>query len=129
MSCESLSPLLPLLLFHQISLAVFIVYILLSIKKKTKIPYLDLTLYLFTLLAWGVGFYLSDRCVIGFGKTMGNFSEILLIGILMLIYMLTKFIYLLCESAAIPRKISCFMAGAAILASFFIGILVPGLPE
>lgn len=129
MSFESIFPLLPLLVFHVISLVIFIAYVLLSMKKKTQIPYRDLFLYLLTFLAWGTGFYLSDACGIGFGKTLGNLSEIYFIGILVLIYMLTKFIYLTCAKAAIPRKITYFMAAAVILASFFIGILVPGLPE
>ena len=129
MSYDIIFPPLKLLSFHAISLVVFIAYFLLSMKKKVKIPYYDLSLYLFTFLAWGEGFYLSDKYGIGFGKTMGNFVEILFIGILMLAYMLTKIIYLVCGNADIPKDIQCYMVTAVILVSFFIGILVPGLPE
>ena len=129
MSYDIIFPLLKLLSFHAISLVVFIAYFLLSIKKKAKIPYGDLFLYLLTFLAWGAGFYLSDACGIGFGKTMGNLSEIMFIGMLMLAYMLIKIVYLICAGAAIPKKVSHCMAGAVILVSFFIGILVPGIPE
>ncbi len=129
MRFESILPLLPLLSFHAVSLGVFIACVLLSIKKKAKIPCWDLSLYLFTFLVWGAGFYLSDACGTGFGKTLSNLAEIYFIGILMLIYMLTKFIYLICSNAAIPRKMTYFMAAAVILASFLTGVLVPGFPE
>ena len=129
MSCEIVFPLLRLLSFHMISLVVFVAYILLAMKKKVKIPYYDIFIYLFTFLAWGEGFFLSDKYGIGFGKTMGNFVEILFIGILMSAYMLIKFTYLLCKNADIPKDISCYMVTAVILVSLFIGILVPGLPE
>lgn len=129
MSCESLFPLLKLLSFHAISLVVFIAYCLLSITKKTRIPYYDISLYLLTFLAWGAGFYLSDACGIGFGKTLVNISEIMFIGISMSIYMLIKLIYLICAKAAIPKRVSYCLAAAVILTSFLIGILIPGIPE
>ncbi len=129
MGCEIIFPLLKLLSFHLISLVVFIAYILLAIMKKFKIPYYDIFLYPITFLAWGEGFYLSDKYGIGFGKTLANLSEIMFIGILTLLYMLIKVIYLVCGNADIPKDISCYMVTAAILVSFFIGILVPGIPE
>ena len=129
MSYDIIFPLLKLLSFHAISLVFFIVYCLLSMKKKVKIPYHDIFLYPITFLAWGEGFYLSDKYGIGFGKTLANLSEIMFIGILTLLYMLIKVIYLVCGNADIPKDISCYMVTAAILVSFLIGILVPGIPE
>ena len=129
MNFELIFPLLTLLSFHIISILVFIVYVSFSIKKKIKCSYYDLTLYIFSFLMWCCGFFISDKYGIGFGKTLGNVSEILFIGIVMLIYMLVKCIYLIFNNRNLTREMLYYMAGVVVLLSFFIGVLCPGIPE
>ena len=129
MNLEFIFSVLELFSFHIISILVFIVYVFLSIRKKIKVLYYDATLYIFSFLMWGGGFFISDKYGIGFGKTLGNISEILFIGILMLIYMLVKCIYLIFTNRNLPKKVLYYMAGIAVLLSFFIGVLYPGIPE
>lgn len=129
MNQEFIFPILELFLFHIISILVFIVYVFLSIKKKIKVLYYDTTLYIFSFLMWCCGFFISDKYGIGFGKTLGNISEILFIGILMLIYMLVKCTYLIFTNCNLPQKVLYYMVGTVILLSFFIGVLCPGIPE
>jgi len=129
MNFEFIFPLLALLSFHIISILVFIVYVFFSIKKKIKCSYYDLTLYIFSFLMWCCGFFISDKYGIGFGKTLGNVSEILFVGIVMLIYMLVKCTYLIFNNRNLTRGMLYYMAGAVVLLSFFIGVLYPGIPE
>jgi len=129
MNFEFIFPLLTLLSFHMISILVFIVYVFFSIRKNIRGSYYDLILYFFSFLMWCCGFFISDKYGIGFGKTLGNISEILFIGIVMLIYMLVKCIYLIVNNRNLPTKLSYYMAGSVVLISFFIGVLCPGIPE
>ncbi len=129
MNLEFIFPVLTLLSFHIISMAIFAVYIFFSIRKKIKILYYDVALYVFSFLIWCCGFFISDKYGIGFGKTLGNISEILFIGILMLIYMLVKCVYPIFKKRNLPEKMLYYMAGTVVLLSFLIGVLFPGVPE
>ncbi len=129
MDLEFIFPVLTLLSFHIISMLIFVVYIFFSTKKKIKVLYYDVALYVFSFLIWGCGFFISDRYGIGFGKTLGNISEILFIGILMLIYMLVKCVYPIFKKRNLSEKVLYYMVGTVLLLSFLIGVLCPGIPE
>ena len=119
--------------FYFVALLSFIMYwvaTLFIFKSRTRnFIWCDIAIWIAPIIAWVGGFYLSDAYGIGFGKTLGNISELFFIGILTFAYVAVRILYIEFLKSRYDTIFIKYLFVGIVLSSLLIGLFYPGIPE